>query len=319
MRKPITILFLLTLLTSLFIGCANNEQIEEPMNNPPVEENTITNTFTLYFADTYNENFVTEERELTYSKDDNVYIVVLEELFKGPINESYKNNISTETKVYETTKQDNKLIINLSKDFGQFSGSMAELFAVGSIVNTLTSFEEIDQVKILVEGEELIAPSGMPYGFMDPFVKNGISHPAKTEEFTLYFSSSDATGVTPEKRAIAVNGDESLEKLIKLVLEELVKGPGSKDLYRTIPPEVDVLSVKIENKIAYVDFSEEMHTKHWGGATGEALTIASIVNTLTEFEGIELVKMTVVGQPLAIEHAILEEPVGRNEDMIVDH
>lgn len=318
MKKPITILFLLTLLTSLFIGCTNNEQTEESINNPPIEENTITNTYTLYFADANNEEFVTEERELTYSKDDDVYVVVLEELFKGPKNESYRNNISTETKVYETTKQDNKLIVNLSKDFGQFSGSMAELFAVGSIVNTLTSFEEIDQVKILVEGEELIGPSGEPRGFMEPFVKNNISHPANIEEFTLYFSNSDATGVTPEKRAIAVNGDESLEELIKVVLEELIKGPSNKDLYKTIPPEVSIKSVTIENKIAYVDFSEEMHTKHWGGATGEALTIASIANTLTEFEDIELVKMTVVGQPLAIEHAILEEPVGRNEDMIVE-
>jgi len=316
-KKTITIFFLLTIFASLLIGCTNNEQTEDPANNPPVESEAVTNTFTLYFADSSNEDFVTEEREITYSKDDDLYAVVLEELFKGSENESYRNNISTETKVYETTKQDNKLIVNLSSDFGQFAGSMAELFAVGSIVNTLTSFEEIDQVKILVEGEELIAPSGMPYGFMEPFVKNSISHPAKTEEVTLYFSNNDATGVAPEKRTITLNDEVSKEELIKIVLEELIKGPSNKYLYKTIPPEVSVLSVTIENNIANVDFSEEMHTKHWGGATGEALTIASIVNTLTEFEDIELVKMTVVGQPLAIEHAILEEPVGRNEDMIV--
>ena len=65
-----------------------------------------------------------------------------------------------------------------------------------------------------------------------------------------------------------------------------------------------------------MDFSEEMHTKHWGGATGEALTINSIVNTLTEFPYIQRVKMTVEGEPMNIEHAILEEPVERNEGMI---
>lgn len=317
MKKAVVVLLLFTLFSSLLIGCASNELSEDPANNQ-VGDDTVTNTFTLYFADSNNEEFVTEVSEITYSKNEDIYVVVIEELFKGPKNESYRNNISTETKVYGTIKQDNKLIINLSKEFGQFSGSMAELFAVGSIVNTLTNFEEIDQVKILVEGEELIGPSGEPRGFMDPFVRNSISHPAKIKEFTLYFGNSDATGVSPEKRAISVNGNESQEELIKLVLEGLVKGPDSKNLYRTIPPEVAVLSVKIENKIAYVDFSEEMHTKHWGGATGEALTIASIVNTLTEFEDIDLVKMTVVGQPLSIEHAILEDPVGRNEDMIVE-
>lgn len=66
----------------------------------------------------------------------------------------------------------------------------------------------------------------------------------------------------------------------------------------------------------YVDFSNEMHTKHWGGATGEAMTIASIVSTLTEFYDIDQVMMTVEGNPLAIEHMILEEPLSRNEEMI---
>lgn len=317
MKKPVIVLLLFTLFSSLLIGCTNNDVSEDPANNQ-IDNNTITDTFTLYYANEQNEDFVTEVREISYSKDADVYTVVLEELFKGPENDSYRNNISTETKVYGTTKQDSKLIVNLSKEFGHFAGSMAELFAVGSIVNTLTSFEEIDQVKILVEDEELIAPSGMPYGFMDPFVKNEISHPAKTDEFILYFANSDATGVSSEKRAITVNGDESQEELIKLALGELIKGPNNKDLYKTIPPEVSIKSVTVKNNTAYVDFSEEMHTKHWGGATGEALTIASIVNTLTEFEDIKLVKMTVDGQPLAIEHAILEDPVGRNEEMIVE-
>jgi len=59
-----------------------------------------------------------------------------------------------------------------------------------------------------------------------------------------------------------------------------------------------------------------MLTSHWGGAAGEAMTINSIANTLTEFDFIEQVRITVGGQPLTIEHIILEEPLGRNEDMI---
>jgi len=88
--------------------------------------------------------------------------------------------------------------------------------------------------------------------------------------------------------------------------------------YLTIPKEVYLLSVEIKDEIAYIDFSEEMHTKHWHGGTGEALTIASIVNTLTELEYIQKVKMTVAGEPMSIEHAILDEPVGRKEEMITN-
>ena len=41
------------------------------------------------------------------------------------------------------------------------------------------------------------------------------------------------------------------------------------------------------------------------GAAGEAMTINSIVNTLTEFAYIERVKMTVEGEPMLIEHVFL--------------
>lgn len=138
----------------------------------------------------------------------------------------------------------------------------------------------------------------------------------KTEDVTLYFGDESATYVAPETRDISLADDVSQEEYIKLVVEELIKGPETEKLNRTIPPEVKVNSVKIENNIAYIDFSEEMHTKHWGGATGESMTINSIVNTLTELDDIDKVGMTVEGEPLSIEHAIMDEPVERNEEMI---
>lgn len=62
-------------------------------------------------------------------------------------------NIAQATNIYGTIRQNNDLIVNLSKEFNQFGGSVAETIAVGSIVNTMTQFEEISRVKILVEGE----------------------------------------------------------------------------------------------------------------------------------------------------------------------
>jgi hypothetical protein len=70
-----------------------------------------------------------------------------------------------------------------------------------------------------------------------------------------------------------------------IVLSELIEGPQRTDIYKTVPAEVNVQSVKVDENIASVDFSEEMHTKHWGGAAGESMTINSLVNTLTEKVG----------------------------------
>ncbi|MGD9676842.1 MAG: GerMN domain-containing protein [Vulcanibacillus sp.] len=138
----------------------------------------------------------------------------------------------------------------------------------------------------------------------------------QSQEVTLYFANQNATAVAAEKRNIVLTTDSTREELFRSVLEELIKGPESTILYKTIPIEVKINSVELNGDILSVDFSQEMHINHWGGATGEAMTINSIVNTLTEFNDVNKVKMTVEGQPMSIEHSILEEPVGRNEDMI---
>jgi len=51
--------------------------------------------------------------------------------------------------------EDGLCTVDLSKDFvdNHSGGSAGELMTLGSIVNTLTEFPEIDRVQILVEGQ----------------------------------------------------------------------------------------------------------------------------------------------------------------------
>jgi germination protein M len=278
----------------------------------PEQPAVITENVLLYYGSEGNEEFVTEERQVTYREGEDKYAATLQELITGPDNQAYVANIPEDTGVYGTIKQNRNLIVNLSSEFLSFGGSVAEIVAVGSIVNTLTQFTEIDRVKILVEGEEYIGPSGEPRGFMEAFTRDA----AETDTVTLYFGNDQATAVVAETRTVSIPPGAAREDILRIVLEELIKGPQRQELFKTIPAEVTVRSVNIVGETVSIDFSEEMHTRHWGGAAGESMTINSIVNTLTEFEGIELVKMTVAGKPMNIEHAILEDPLPRNEDMI---
>ena len=311
----------LTLIISIFgfsfYGCAPQEpETPEDTNNGNQNQDNqkTTETIKLFYGDENNEKMVSEERDITYNKDENKYEITLEELIKGPDDEKLNANINDDTEVLGTTKQNTDLIVDLSDEFNRFSGSVAEIIAVGSVVNTMTQFENIERVKILIEGEELIGPSGEPRDFMESFPLD--PRQETTSEITLYFADQNATYVVPEKRTINASENINQENYIKQVVEELIKGPQTEELSPIIPPETKVISVDIENSIAHIDFSEEMHTKHWGGAAGEAMTINSLANTLTEFDYINKVKLTVNGEPLAIEHTILDEPVGRNEDMI---
>lgn len=308
MKKTKILCAFLTLFLLVLSGCANNS----PQGDTKGEK---VEKVKLYYGDTNNEKMVTEEREISFAQGEDKYKVILEELIKGPEDQDLRANISENTKVYGTIKQGSDLIVDFSKEFSQFAGSMAEIIGVGSVVNALTQLDDIKRVKILVEGEELIGPSGEARGFMTAFSDQPDEETATTD-VTLYFSNKNADKVVGEKRKISGSPEEDREAFIKKVLEELIAGPEEENAFPTIPKEAVVVSVKIDQGTALVDFSEEMHTKHWGGAAGESMTIYSIVNTLTEFDFIQKVQITVTQKPLAIEHTVLEEPVERNESII---
>lgn len=150
-----------------------------------------------------------------------------------------------------------------------------------------------------------------------------------TRTVSLYFASypsDEEFYLVKETRKIPAGDD-----FYKRVIEELIKGPQSSKLYPTLPSNVKVNSVKLSDGTAIVDFSKEIITNFEEiphSSTTETLAIFSIVNTLTEFEEIDKVKITIEGKEsgqidgLNIEdfwgHIGIYEEFSRNEEIIKD-
>lgn len=82
----------------------------------------------------------------------------------------------------------------------------------------------------------------------------------------------------------------------KAALEELINvNPVTPGAARVLPPATKVRGITIRDGFATVDFSREVLRANVG-ASGEALGIQSIVNTLTEFPGIQKVSFLVEGK-----------------------
>jgi germination protein M len=114
---------------------------------------------------------------------------------------------------------------------------------------------------------------------------------------TLYFTSLEDNQAYLVKETREVKNPE--ENIYKTIIEELIKGPASQDLYPTIPPDSVVNSVELSNGLAIVDFNLRIITNYEDiphSSTTETMAIYSIVNTLTEFEEIEMVKITIEGK-----------------------
>lgn len=144
-------------------------------------------------------------------------------------------------------------------------------------------------------------------------IKTANSIQPQLTSITLYFSDDQAEYLIPETRHVEIS-----DSIAKTALEELVKGPKESGLHATVPPETVVLSVDIEDNLAYANFSKELVDKHWGGSTGELMTITSIVNTLTEFKNIKKVQIMVEGKVVETiaGHLDVSRPLTRDETVI---
>lgn len=115
----------------------------------------------------------------------------------------------------------------------------------------------------------------------------------------LYFANEDNTKLKLEIRYIdSTDVKKSLSNMATAVVNELIKGPSDETSFRrTVPAEAKLREpVSISNKVATVDFTKEFKSKHSGGKDAEKMTIYSIVNSLTELEGIEKVKFLIEGK-----------------------
>jgi germination protein M len=131
----------------------------------------------------------------------------------------------------------------------------------------------------------------------------------------LYFADSQAMWLVPEDRVVTA---AQADTYATLVVEELIAGPRSEGHFRTIPDGTKLLSLEIREEVAYVNFSKEIQTNHWGGSTGEMFTIMSIVNSLTESPDIKSVQFLIEGKRVEslVGHADTTVPIERNEDLI---
>ena len=117
-------------------------------------------------------------------------------------------------------------------------------------------------------------------------------------QILLYFLDSEKIKLVEEYRY--VNLEEIKSNMLKTIIEELIKGPNSKDLVASIPKETKVNSIlKEENKVI-VDFSKEFNNE----SVNELQKIYSVVNTLTEIKEIAEVEIRVDGEKMASEKRI---------------
>ena len=129
----------------------------------------------------------------------------------------------------------------------------------------------------------------------------------------VYFGTHDARYLVAEVHQVKA-GPQVMQK----ALEKLVAGPRSTDLVAVVPKATKVKSVVVRDRMAVVDFSEELVKRGFGGSATEILAVAAIVNTLTEFPDVERVQILVEGKKVStlFGHIDVYDPLSRSPGII---
>lgn len=132
----------------------NNEYEPEEEISEEQERQTM---ISLYFFNKDTKEVEPEARIIDvkelYSKP---YITIFNKLMEGPKEDKHKNIIPEETKLLQAKLSDDTLVLNFSLEFinNYNFGEENELKLIQCLVKTYTELNEVNSIKILVNGEE---------------------------------------------------------------------------------------------------------------------------------------------------------------------
>jgi len=159
------ILFFLAVLAAVFLvtGCGRGVMpspslpLEEEKDKTAEEVLPVHEKIVLFFSSEQADKLVREEREVKAAGED-LKIVILQELIKGPEKPGLGRTIPRDVKVLGVTVDKKGLArVDFSREIltSHWGGSMGEIMTVYSVVNTLAILPDVQQVRFLVGGEEV--------------------------------------------------------------------------------------------------------------------------------------------------------------------
>ena len=178
--------------------------------------------------------------------------------FMTPDTQEVRSALPEQVQINSTLTGINELGVDFNAEYLSLS-PVSELLLRGALVSTLLQLPGVDTVRFTVESQSLVL-GDKEIGPMteDTFIipsGEGINS-YRNADITLYFPSADGVRLVRERRRVYYSSNLNKERL---VIEQMLKGPGSAGL---LPVAVDgtlVQDVSVSHGFCIVDFSEEIN------------------------------------------------------------
>ena len=189
-----------------------------------------------------------------------------------------------------------------------------EVLLRASIVKDYVQIPDIYLVTITAGGTPIVDSQGQEIGAMslDSFLENtGKEIMAyQYKELNLYFTNEEGNQLVPEIRQVYYNGNTPIEKVI---VEQLLRGPGESGHYATLPSGTRIVGVSVADGIAYVNLGKQFIDEAL--PVDAQIPIYSIVNSLIDAGNVSQVQISINGDT----SLLFKDKVDMNQLFQVNH
>lgn len=296
MKKIYSCLILLVLLLALICleGCSvNTETIDRLRGN----KDSSRSGYSIYYLNNSGTGMGAFPYQFTSTNEEDIINECLTALKEDPSDAAYSAVIKDPVVLDHFEYDRSTRYVSLYFEAGYNAlKKEEELLTRGSIVKTLTQLSNIIQyVSFYVDGEGLTNEEGKLLKMTEEDFTTEITNDLERLEdakFTLYFFNKDATKLAASEVSQKYY-NYGRDSLANVILDALLRGPVTDDCLPSIPNDVIVRSVHINDGLCTVDFNnaiiESVKKKQF------ELTIYSVVNTLCDMSDVDEVQITVEG------------------------
>ena len=306
MRKTAAVLCIIIFVGLFVSGCKNSDKGDG------------TGGYKVYFLKS-------SQNELTYVNykiDSNDYVTVIKGLLEymkdGADSKNDCRSVFDNDMTLPSFKLENDVLYMYFDENYSNMDKISEVLFRAAIVKTVMQAEGVNHVSFYVNDEPLLGSNQTVIGLMDDatFVSD-IKGNVKSEnlmEIPVYFADESGTKLVADTISIAY--DNSVTGM-QAAIEALIAGPETEGLYRTVPAELKLIGITLNDGVCYVDF-DSTFTDVMVDVTAE-VSLYSVVNSLCEFTDVKMVQILVDGSSEGIFREVysLSDIYERNLDIVL--
>ena len=285
-------------------GCQQSEAKEETLEK---------GEYWVYYLDSSMTRLAPRAYRPAATDTDGIIGELMEQFLKVPADVDSQPALSDKVVYQHFTRKDQVLYLYFDANYSSMKPER-EILCRAALTRMLTQVDGVDYINIYSADQPLMDRSGNPVGMLSnsDFILNtsNVNAYEKTE-LALYFADEATGKLVKETREVVHN--------INTSLEQLIAGPEEEGHAATLPAELKILNLTLNDTVCYINFDSTF--LNMKPELNEYVPIYSIVNSLCELTTVTKVRILVNGSQDAMFRDVisLNTAFEQNEEYIEEN